>query len=95
MEDYIHVAKVGRHLAMEFAQSYLKGYASTWWRTMKQEERKTHGYTWEFFRGCVTKCVVNSWTFEKKPMQTNIYASSEKLKKMTMMQNIFVEQLLN
>jgi hypothetical protein len=35
-------------LAVELAQSYLKGYASTWWRIMKQEEGKTHGYTWEF-----------------------------------------------
>jgi len=50
MEDYLHVTKVGRHLVMEFAQSYLKGYAFTWWRTMKQEERKTHGYTLEFFK---------------------------------------------
>jgi hypothetical protein len=29
MEDYLHAAKVGRHLAMELAQSYLKGDAST------------------------------------------------------------------
>jgi hypothetical protein len=29
MEDYLHVAKVGRHSAVEFAQSYLKGYAAT------------------------------------------------------------------
>jgi hypothetical protein len=50
MEDYLHVAKVGRHLAVELAQSYLKGYASTWWRTVRQEEGKTHGYTWEFFK---------------------------------------------
>jgi hypothetical protein len=35
---------------MEFAQSYLKGYASTWWRIVKQEEGKTHGYTLEFFK---------------------------------------------
>jgi hypothetical protein len=49
MEDYLHATKVGRHSAMELAQSYLKGYASTWWRTVKQEKRKTHGYTWEFF----------------------------------------------
>jgi hypothetical protein len=35
---------------MELAQSYLKDYASTWWRTMRQEEGKTHGYTWEFFK---------------------------------------------
>jgi len=26
MEDYLHAAKVGQHLAVEFAQSYLKGY---------------------------------------------------------------------
>jgi len=50
MEDYLHAAKVGRHSAVELAQSYLKGYASTWWRTMKQEEGKTHGYSWEFFK---------------------------------------------
>jgi hypothetical protein len=50
MEDYLHAAKVGRHSAVEFAQSYLKGYASTWWRTVKQEEGKTHGYTWELFK---------------------------------------------
>jgi len=30
MEDYLHAAKVGQHLAMDFVQSYLKGYASTW-----------------------------------------------------------------
>ncbi len=35
---------------MELAQFYLKGYASTWWRTLRQEEGKTHGYTWEFFK---------------------------------------------
>jgi hypothetical protein len=50
MDDYLHVAKVGRHSSVELAQSYLKGYASTWWRTVKQEEGKTHGYTWEFFK---------------------------------------------
>jgi len=50
MEDYLHAAKVGRHSAVELAQSYLKGYASTWWRTVRQEEKKTHGYTWEFFK---------------------------------------------
>jgi hypothetical protein len=50
MEDYIHAAKVGRHSVMEIAQSYLKGYAATWWRPMKQEEGKNHGYTWEFFK---------------------------------------------
>jgi hypothetical protein len=30
MEDYFHATKVGRHSAVELAQSYLKGYASTW-----------------------------------------------------------------
>jgi hypothetical protein len=50
MEDYIHAAKVGRHSAVELAQSYLKGYAATWWRTVRQEEGKNHGYTWEFFK---------------------------------------------
>ncbi len=50
MEDYLHAGKVGRHLAVELAHPYLKGYASTWWRTMRQKERKTHGYTWKFFK---------------------------------------------
>jgi hypothetical protein len=50
MEDYIHAAKVGQHSTVELAQSYLKGYASTWWRTVRQEEGKTHGHTWEFFK---------------------------------------------
>jgi hypothetical protein len=50
MEDYIHAAKVGKHLAVELAQSYLKGYVFTWWTTVKQEERKNHGSTWEFFK---------------------------------------------
>jgi hypothetical protein len=50
LEDYVHAAKVGRHSAVELAQSYLKGYAGTWWRTMRQEEGKNHGYTWEFFK---------------------------------------------
>jgi hypothetical protein len=50
MEDYLHAIKVGRHLAMELAQSYLKGYAATWWGIVKEEEGKNHGYTWEFFK---------------------------------------------
>jgi hypothetical protein len=50
MEDYLHAAKVGWHSAVELVQSYLKGYAATWWRTMRQEEGKNHGYTWEFFK---------------------------------------------
>jgi len=35
---------------VELAHSYLKGYASTWWRTLRQEEGKNHGYTWEFLK---------------------------------------------
>ncbi len=50
MDDYIHAAKVGRNSTVELAQSYLKGYATTWWRTVRQEEGKNHGYTWEFFK---------------------------------------------
>jgi hypothetical protein len=50
MDDYIHAAKVGRHSAMELAQSYLKGYAATWLRTVRQEEGKNHGYTEELFK---------------------------------------------
>jgi hypothetical protein len=50
MEDYLHAAKVGRHSAVELAQSYLKSYVATWWRIMKQEEGRSHGYTWEFFK---------------------------------------------
>jgi hypothetical protein len=53
MEDYLHAAKVGQHSAVELAQSYLKGYAATWWRTVRQEEGKSHGYTWELFKECV------------------------------------------
>jgi hypothetical protein len=58
MEDYFHVAKVGWEFIVEFAQSYLKGYASTrwkivWWRIVRQREGKNHGYTWELFKECI------------------------------------------
>jgi hypothetical protein len=53
MEDYLHAAKVGRHSTVQLAQSYLKGYASTMWRTVRQKEGKTHSYTWEFFKECI------------------------------------------
>ncbi len=53
MEDYLHATKARRHSAMELARSYLKGYATTWWRTVRQEEGKNHGYSWEFFKECV------------------------------------------
>jgi hypothetical protein len=36
---------------VELVHSYLKGYVSTWWRMVKQKEGKSHGYTWEFFKG--------------------------------------------
>jgi hypothetical protein len=42
MGDYLHATKVGRHLAMELAQSYLKGYADTWWRTRGRGEPWLH-----------------------------------------------------
>jgi hypothetical protein len=35
MDDYIHAAKVGWNSAVQLAQSYLKGYAATWWRTVR------------------------------------------------------------
>jgi hypothetical protein len=50
MEDYFHVTKVGQQCVVGLVQSYLKGYVSTWWRIVKQKERKTHGYIWEFFK---------------------------------------------
>jgi len=53
MDDYLHAAKVGQHSVVELTQSYLKGYAATWWRTVRQEEGKNHGYTWEFFKECL------------------------------------------
>jgi hypothetical protein len=45
MDDYLHAAKVGRNSAVELAQSYLKGYAATWWRMVRQEEGRNHNYT--------------------------------------------------
>jgi hypothetical protein len=50
MENYLHVAKVGRRSAMELTQSYLKSYVATWWRIVRQGEGNNHGYTWEFFK---------------------------------------------
>ncbi len=50
VDDYLHAAKVGRNFAVELAQSYLKGYVVTWWSTVRQEEGRNHGYTWEFFK---------------------------------------------
>jgi hypothetical protein len=51
-------------LAVELAQSYLKGCAATWWRTVRQEEGKNHGYTWEFFKDRVeTKFVPRNFDY--------------------------------
>jgi len=61
MDDYLHAAKVGRHSAVKLAQSYLKGYAATWWRTMKQGlmsfivvYKQTHR------NACIFECVMHS-----------------------------------
>jgi hypothetical protein len=53
MEDYLHATKVAWHSVVELAQSHLKGYTATWWKTLRQEEGKNHGYTWEFFKESV------------------------------------------
>jgi hypothetical protein len=63
MEDYIHVAKAGQHSAMELAQFYLKGYASTWWRIVRQKEEKNHGYTWEFFKEHVESKFIQNFDY--------------------------------
>jgi hypothetical protein len=82
MEDYIHAAKVGRHSAVELAQSYLKGYAATWWRTMRQEEGKNHGYTWEFFKDRVETEFVprNSDCISRCKLHDLVNATNENLR---------------
>jgi uncharacterized alpha-E superfamily protein len=35
MEDYIHIMKVNSNPMVELVRSYLKGYASTWWRNVR------------------------------------------------------------
>jgi hypothetical protein len=82
MEDYIHVAKVGQHSAVELAQSYLKGYAATWWRTVRQEEGKSHGYTWEFFKDRVETEFVpgNSDYISRCKLRDLVNATNENLK---------------
>jgi hypothetical protein len=81
VDDYIHAAKVGRHSAVEFAQSYLKGYAATWWRTMRQEG-KNHGYTWEFFKECLESEFVprNSDYISRCKLRDLVNATNENLK---------------
>jgi hypothetical protein len=82
MEDYLHAAKVGRHLAVELAESYLKGYAATWWRTVRQEEGKNHGYTWEFFKERVETEFVprNSDYISRCKLRNLVNATNENLR---------------
>ncbi len=82
MEDYLHAAKVGRHSAVELAQSYLKGYAATWWRTVRQEEGKNHGYTWEFFKDRVETEFVprNSDYISRCKLRDLVNATNENLR---------------
>jgi hypothetical protein len=82
MEDYLHATKVGRHSAVELAQSYLKGYAATWWRTVRQDEGKSHGYTWEFFKNRVETEFVprNSNYISKCKLRDLVNATNENLR---------------
>jgi len=82
MEDYLHAAKVGQHLAVELAQSYLKGYAATWWRTVRQEEGKNHGYTWKFFKDRVETEFVprNSDYISRCKLRDLVNATNENLR---------------
>ncbi len=82
MEDYLHAAKVGWHSAVKLAQCYLKGYAATWWRTMRQEEGKNHGYTWEFFKERVETEFVprNSDYISRRKLHDLVNATNENLR---------------
>ncbi len=31
----------------------MRHYAATWWRMVRQEEGKNHGYIWKFFKECL------------------------------------------
>jgi hypothetical protein len=82
MEDYLHAAKVRRHSTVELAQSYLKGYVTTWWKTMRQEEGRNHGYTWEFFKECIKIEFVpgNSDYISRCKLHDLVNATNENLK---------------
>jgi hypothetical protein len=82
MDDYIHAAKVGRNSAVELAQSYLTGYATTWWRTVRQEEGKNHGYTWEFFKDRIEAEFIprNSDYISRCKLRDLVNATNENLK---------------
>jgi len=81
-EDYIHAAKVGRHSAVELVQSYLKGYVATWWRTVRQDEGKNHGYMWEFFKDCIEAKFVprNSDYISRCKLRDLVNATNENLR---------------
>jgi hypothetical protein len=36
-----------------FKELGMRHYAATWWRMVRQEEGKNHGYIWEFFNECL------------------------------------------
>jgi hypothetical protein len=82
MEDYIHAAKVGRHSAVELAQSYLKGYTSTWWRMVRQEEGKNYDYTKEFFKECIKSKFVleNSNYFSRCKLRDLVNVTNDNLR---------------
>jgi hypothetical protein len=82
MDNYLHAAKVGRNSAVELAQSYLKGYAATWWRTIRQEEGKNHDYTWEFFKERLESEFVprNSDYISRCKLHDLVNATNEKLR---------------
>jgi hypothetical protein len=82
IKDYIHAAKVGRHSVVELTQSYLKGYAATWWRIVRQEEEKNHGYTWEFFKECLESEFVprNSDYISRCKLRDLVNATNENLR---------------
>ncbi len=67
---------------MKLAKSYLKGYVATWWRTVRQEEGKNHGYIWEFFKDRVNTEFVprNSDYISRCKLGDLLNATNENLK---------------
>jgi hypothetical protein len=82
MDDYLHAAKVRQNSAVELAQSYLKGYAATWWRMVRQEEGKNHRYTWEFFKERLESEFVprNSDYISRCKLRDHVNATNENLR---------------
>jgi hypothetical protein len=82
MDNYIDATKVGWNSAVELAQSYLKGYVATWWRTVRQEEGKNHGYTWEFFKDRIEAEFIskNSDYISRCKLRHLVNATNEKLR---------------